>query len=77
MAGEAADSLIFFPAVFWGVMPLAAVLQLAISQVIAKLLYEVVALPLTSWFVNSVKRAEGIDTYDRKVSYNPFRIKDF
>ena len=77
VAGEAADSLIFFPAVFWGVMPLAAVLQLAISQVIAKLLYEVVALPLTSWFVNSVKRAEGIDTYDRKVSYNPFRIKDF
>ena len=77
VGGELADSLIFFPAVFWGVLPLAAVLQLAVSQVIAKLLYEVVALPLTAWFVNGVKRAEGIDTYDRKVSYNPFRIKDF
>ncbi len=53
------------------------VLQLAVSQVIAKLLYEVVALPLTAWFVNGVKRAEGIDTYDHKVSYNPFKIKDF
>ena len=77
VGGELADSLIFFPAVFWGVLPLAAVLQLAISQVIAKLLYEVVALPLTAWFVNGVKRAEGIDTYDHKVSYNPFKIKDF
>ena len=77
VGGELADSLIFFPAVFWGVLPLAAVLQLAVSQVIAKLLYEVVALPLTAWFVNGVKRAEGIDTYDHKVSYNPFKIKDF
>jgi uncharacterized integral membrane protein (TIGR00697 family) len=77
VGGELADSLIVFPAVFWGVLPLAAVLQLAVSQVIAKLLYEVVALPLTAWFVNGVKRAEGIDTYDHKVSYNPFKIKDF
>ena len=77
VAGEAADSLIFFPAVFWGVLTLPVALQLAATQICAKVLYEVVALPLTAWFVNSVKRAEGIDTYDRKVSYNPFKIKDF
>ena len=74
--GELADSLIFFPIVFWGIMPLGAVVQLAVTQVCAKVLYEVVALPLTSWYVRYVKRAEGIDTFDRKISYNPFKIKD-
>ena len=50
--------------------------QLAVTQICAKVLYEVVALPLTAWVVRSVKRAEGLDTIDDGVSYNPFRIKD-
>ena len=76
VAGELADSLIFFPVVFWGVMSGAAALQLALTQVCAKVLYEIVALPLTSWAVRSLKRAEGIDTFDEGVNYNPFKIKD-
>ena len=76
LGGEAADSLIFFPIVFWGVLSLPAAVQLAVTQICAKVLYEIVALPLTSWFVNSVKRAEGIDVIDDGVSYNPFKIKE-
>ena len=76
LGGEITDSLIFFPVVFWGVLPLGAVLQLAVTQILAKVLYEIVALPLTARFVRAVKRAEGIDTYDRNISYNPFRIAD-
>jgi hypothetical protein len=76
LGGEVADSLIFFPVVFWGVLTLPQALQLAVTQICAKVLYEVVALPLTSWLVNSVKRAEGIDTIDDNISYNPFKIRD-
>ena len=76
VAGELADSLIFFPVVFWGVLSGAAALQLALTQVCAKVLYEIVALPLTAWAVRSLKRAEGIDTFDEGVDYNPFKIKD-
>ncbi|MCR4859636.1 MAG: queuosine precursor transporter [Bacteroidales bacterium] len=76
LGGEFADSLIFFPVVFSGVMPFPAVLQLAVTQVCAKVLYEIVVLPLTSWFVRRVKQAEGIDVIDDGISYNPFRIKD-
>ena len=76
VAGELADSLIFFPVVFWGVLSGTAALQLALTQVCAKVLYEIVALPLTSWAVRSLKRAEGIDTFDEGVNYNPFKIKD-
>ena len=76
IAGELADSIIFFPVVFWGVLSGAAALQLAVTQVFAKVLYEVIALPLTSWYVRYVKKAEGIDTFDEGVDYNPFKIKD-
>ena len=76
LAGELADSLIFFPVVFWGVMSVGAVFQLAVTQVCAKVLYEIVVLPLTSWVVRRIKRAEGIDTFDERVNYNPFRIND-
>ena len=76
LGGEIADSAIFFPVVFWGILTLPEALKLAGMQVFAKVLYEIVALPLTTWFVRRVKQAEGIDTYDRKISYNPFKIKD-
>ena len=76
VAGEVADSAIFFPIVFWNIMPLGAVLKIALMQVLAKVLYEVLALPLTSWFVRRVKKAEGIDTFDRGIDYNPFKISD-
>ena len=76
LAGELADARIFFPVVFWGVMSVGAVFQLAITQVCAKVLYEIVVLPLTSWVVRRLKRAEGIDTFDEGVNYNPFRIND-
>ena len=76
LAGEVSDSIIFYPLVFWGILSLSEALLLALTQVCTKVLYEIVALPLTSWFVRSVKRAEGVDTYDNDISYNPFRIKD-
>ena len=76
IGGELADSVIFFPVVFSGVLPVGAVLQLAVTQVCAKVLYEIIVLPLTAWFVRYTKRAEGIDTIDGCISYNPFRIND-
>lgn len=76
LAGELADSLIFFPVVFTGVLSVGAAFQLALTQVCAKVLYEILVLPVTAWVVRSVKKAEGIDTYDKGVNYNPFKIND-
>ena len=76
LVGEGADSLIFFPMAFAGLMPLHELGKLMLLQVTAKTLYEVIALPLTTRVVRYVKRREGIDTYDDNVSYNPFNLKD-
>ena len=53
-----------------------AVLKIAGMQVLAKVLYEIIVLPFTTWFVRYVKKVEGIDTYDRGINYNPFKISD-
>lgn len=76
LVGEGADSLIFFPMAFAGLMPVNELAKLMLLQVTAKTLYEVIALPLTTRIVRYVKRREGIDTYDNNVSYNIFNIKD-
>lgn len=75
LVGECADSLIFIPIMFWA-MGLKAVLTMMVCQVSAKVLYEIVILPVTKIVVTRVKRREGIDTYDTNISYNPFKIRD-
>src|SRR5207237_597613 len=34
--------------------------------------FEAVSTPISYWIVNSLKRAEGIDVYDRGTNFNPF-----
>ena len=72
--GESADSLIFFPLAFGGLMPLAELGKLMLLQIITKTLYEVLMLPVTIRVVRYVKRHEETDVYDRNVSYNPLKI---
>lgn len=76
LVGEGADSLIFFPLAFAGLMPFGEVIKLMLIQVVAKTLYEVVALPLTIRVVNKVKQLEGVDVYDENISYKIWKIKD-
>lgn len=73
--GETADSLIFFPLAFVGVLPIAELPSLIISQVILKTLYEIIILPLTIRVVRFTKQYEGEDVYDRDISYNVFNLR--
>lgn len=76
LVGETADSLIFFPIAFWGLVGWADLCRLMLIQIVAKTLYEIVILPVTIRVVSYVKRREGIDVYDQGVSYNILNVKD-
>ncbi|MCQ2321995.1 MAG: queuosine precursor transporter [Bacteroidales bacterium] len=76
LAGEFADSIIFFPIAFGGLMPLRELLKIMAIQIIAKTLYEVVMLPFTKRLVKHLKKVEDTDTFDNDISYNIFKIKD-
>lgn len=75
VAGETLDSLIFMPIVFWGA-DIRSLATMLIAQVTFKVCYEILILPVTIQVVKSLKRYEGIDTYDENISYNPFRVYD-
>jgi hypothetical protein len=47
-------------------------LNLIISGYVGKVLYEGLATPVTYLAVNKLKRAEGVDVYDRDTDFNPF-----
>ena len=51
------------------------VLVMSACQVTAKVLYEIVILPLTAVFVRRLKEYEGEDAFDEGISYNPFKFK--
>ena len=74
IAGEGADSLIFFPLALGGVVPTDALIPLMLWQVVLKTAYEVIALPLTIRVVKLLKAHEGEDVYDNGISYNVLNV---
>lgn len=76
VAGESADSLIFFPLVFGGLMPVNELMKMMVVQVVLKTAYEIVILPVTIRVVNYIKRVDESDVYDEHISYNVLKIKE-
>jgi uncharacterized integral membrane protein (TIGR00697 family) len=76
LAGESADSLIFFPIAFSGLLSVNELLLMMVTQASLKSLYEIIILPLTVQIVKYVKKIEGNDIYDEDISFNPFKIKE-
>ena len=74
LIGEGADSLIFFPLAFYGVIPTSELPILMFWQVVLKTSYEVVVLPITIRVVNMVKAYEGEDVYDEGISYDVLKV---
>ena len=77
IAGEAVDSMLFYPLAFWnsGIMPNELVTTLMISQFVTKTAVEIVFLPVTYRVVEFLKRAEHEDHYDRDTDFNPFHLE--
>ncbi len=70
--GEAVDSLIFYPLAFLGTWSTEQVISVMIGNYLIKVLWEVLATPLTYKIVGFLKRAEHEDYYDRDTDFNPF-----
>lgn len=76
IAGETADSLVFFPLALGGVVPWPVMPLLMLNQVVLKTVYEIIALPLTVRVVRALKHMERTDAYDHGISYKPWKIFD-
>ena len=76
VVGETADSLIFFPVAFGGVIAWKELLIMMGIQIVLKSLYEVMILPVTIRVVKAIKKIDGSDVYDTDISYNVLKVKD-
>ncbi len=73
-AGEGLDSLAFISLAFLGSVPQSTLAGMILSQWGIKVAYESAATPLTYLVVNALKRAEGLDVYDRQTDFNPLNL---
>ncbi len=73
-AGEAVDSAIFYPIAFLGTWSNEQVINVMIGNYFIKVLWEILATPLTYKIVGFLKRAEHEDFYDRETNFNPFTL---
>jgi uncharacterized integral membrane protein (TIGR00697 family) len=76
LVGQLFDSAIFLAVAFWGEMPAGALLGAILTQWLVKSAYEAAATPATYLVVGHLKRAEGVDHYDRDTRFNPLMMAD-
>lgn len=73
--GEAADSILFYPIAFYGVWSNEDVVRVLLTNYSLKVLWEILATPLTYAVVGFLKRAEHEDYYDVDTDFTPFSLE--
>ena len=75
VAGQAVDSLIFYPLAFVGAQgwTTGLVLKVLVTQWVLKVSWEVILTPVTYMVVNFLKRREGVDVFDERTNFTPFK----
>ncbi len=74
VVGQGIDTIIVIWFIFYD-QPIATILNLIVSGYLFKVVYEILATPLTYIVVDFLKRREGVDTFDARTSFNPFRVE--
>ena len=77
IVGEGVDSALFYPLAFYGtgIIPNEALPKVMLAQFVAKVAVEVAFTPVTYAIVGWLKRAEGVDHYDRDTKFTPFSLR--
>ncbi len=72
--GQLVDTFIVVAIAFGGTASPWVLARLAMGGYVFKVVYEIVATPLTYAVVNFLKRSEGLDAFDYHANFNPFRV---
>lgn len=74
IVGQGVDTLIFMLIAFAGTLGQQNLLTVILSSWLVKVLWEVIALPVTLPLVRYVKKVENEDAYDTRSDFNPFHL---
>jgi queuosine precursor transporter len=73
--GQAFDTSLVTVISFAGTVSRHTLLRLILSSYLIKVVYEVLATPLTYVGVAWLKRREGVDVFDTQTNFNPFALR--
>jgi len=77
IGGQAVNTSVFYIVALYGVLPKNMLIEAVLTGWIIKSCVEFVCLPATYAICGFLKKAEGIDTFDRNTNFNPFIIDSF
>jgi hypothetical protein len=72
--GQFVDTTVFVIIAFAGLMPFDALISITLSAWVFKVVWELIALPITIPVVKWLKKTENEDAFDNDVKYNPFKL---
>lgn len=75
LVGEAADTIVFATVALYGVIPDNILFTTIWSGFLFKVIYEILALPISIPLTKWIKKKSGYDLYDNKTNFNPFILK--
>lgn len=74
LAGQFVDTAVFIVIAFAGTLKFGDMVTVFISAWLFKVLWEVLALPISVPVVRWLKKVENEDYYDRDTNFNPFKL---
>lgn len=74
VSGQAVDTTLVIIIAFWGTR-WRTIATVIVSSYVAKVVYEVLATPLTYAVVHALKRSEDVNAFDAHTDFNPFHFR--
>jgi len=74
VVGQGVDTVLVITLTFAGKYPLRTLVSIIATAYMLKVGYEVLATPVTYWFVGRLKASEHADAFDRGEDFNPFHF---
>ena len=74
IVGEGIDTALFVLIAFYGIVSGKILILAILSGYAFKVIYEIIATPITYKIVKFLKKEERIDAYDSNTKFNPFKL---
>lgn len=73
VVGQGVDTMIFYPLAFWGVWEPSLIVTVMLTNYVMKVSWEALLTPVTYRVVSFMKRREGLDVFDTRTDFSPFK----
>jgi uncharacterized integral membrane protein (TIGR00697 family) len=73
--GQAIDKIVFYPVAFYGIWDTSLILSVMVANYVLQVVWEAALTPVTYRIVAFLKRAEGVDVFDKETDFTPFTVR--